>query len=56
MAKKIILILLMLLLLAGDVLLVIDIFKGASLFISITSIIITLPLIVYFSSFALKQR
>lgn len=56
MLRRIILIVLIALLLAGDVLLVIDMFKGANLFINVTTIVITLPLIVYFTSFSFKSN
>jgi hypothetical protein len=56
MFKKIILILLVLLLLVGDVLLIIGMFKGANLFINISTVIITLPLIMYFISFSFKSN
>ncbi len=56
MWKKIILIILTLLLLVGDGFLVADIFKGGNIVINIITVLITLPLIVYFISFYFNPK
>ncbi|MCF7820385.1 MAG: hypothetical protein K9M44_02855 [Candidatus Pacebacteria bacterium] len=56
MWKKIVLILLVVLLLVGDGFLVADMLKGGNLMVNIITIVITLPLIIYFISFYSKSE